>query len=478
MAELEKTRQEQIHDKGFGIFPNSYGRIKLGPKVLEDAILDVTALKATNKILADKRTILKAIADRDYKSIRSISNYFYRINGIYQKACNTIANMYKYDWYVVTELYDTNIPEEKVVADFAKTLNYLDNSYVKKVCGEIALQVIRNGVYYGYLVEGSKGALIQELPVEYCRSRYFVGNLPVVEFNMKFFDDSFGDVAVRLKTLKLFPEEFQKGYVLYKQGKLTEDNGKTKSGWFPLEPGAAVKFSLPNDEMPLFINAIPAILDLDAAQELDRRKQMQKLSKIIVQKLPMDKNGDLIFDIDEAKDIHNNAVEMLDHTIGTDILTTFTDVDAIDLSDRNSATAADDLEKVERSVFNAMGISQNLFNTSGNLSLEKSILNDESSIRPLIQQFGIFFDYITQRRSSKPKKYNFRLYMLETTSYNYKEMSKMYKEQAQQGFSKILPQIALGHSQSAIINTAHFENEVLHLSEIMIPPLMSSTMSS
>jgi len=42
----------------------------------------------------------------------------------------------------------------------------------------------------------------------------------------------------------------------------------------------------------------------------------------------------------------------------------------------------------------------------------------------------------------------------------------------------MLPQIALGHSQSAIINTAYFENEVLHLSEIMIPPLMSSTMNA
>mgnify|MGYP003294745599 CR=1 FL=1 len=35
----------------------------------------------------------------------------------------------------------------------------------------------------------------------------------------------------------------------------------------------------------------------------------------------------------------------------------------------------------------------------------------------------------------------------------------------------------MGHSQSAIINTAHFENEVLKLSEIMIPPLMSSTLN-
>jgi hypothetical protein len=42
----------------------------------------------------------------------------------------------------------------------------------------------------------------------------------------------------------------------------------------------------------------------------------------------------------------------------------------------------------------------------------------------------------------------------------------------------MLPQIALGHSQSFILNTAHFENEVLHLSEIMIPPLMSSTLNS
>ena len=45
------------------------------------------------------------------------------------------------------------------------------------------------------------------------------------------------------------------------------------------------------------------------------------------------------------------------------------------------------------------------------------------------------------------------------------------------GHSKILPQIALGHSQSFILNTAHFENEVLHLAELMLPNLLSSTMN-
>ena len=54
----------------------------------------------------------------------------------------------------------------------------------------------------------------------------------------------------------------------------------------------------------------------------------------------------------------------------------------------------------------------------------------------------------------------------------------MYKEQVQLGYSKMLPQIALGHSQSSVIANAYFENEIQHLYEMMIPPAMSSTMNA
>jgi hypothetical protein len=107
----------------------------------------------------------------------------------------------------------------------------------------------------------------------------------------------------------------------------------------------------------MFVNAIPSLLDLDAAQDLDRRKQMQQLLKILIQKLPRDKNGDLIFDVDEAKDLHNNAVAMLSRAIGVDVLTTFAEVDSINLSDKTTSTTTDDLAKVEREVFNSLGIS-------------------------------------------------------------------------------------------------------------------------
>ena len=169
---------------------------------------------------------------------------------------------------------------------------------------------------------------------------------------------------------------------------------------------------------------------------------------------------------------------MTSNAIGVDVLTTFADIQVESLSDKNTSTTTDDLEKIERTVYNSLGMSRNLFNTDGNLSLEKSILNDEGVIRPLLLQFESFYNKITKALSKSPKKYVFKFYMLSTTQYNYKEMAKLYKEQAQVGYSKILAQVALGHSQSSILNAAHFENEVLHLSELMLPPMQSSTMNA
>lgn len=456
-----------------------YGSIKVGVKKLEDAVLELGSLNKSLPLhsYTKKSVVYRALADNDLEEMRNISNFYYNVNGIYHRVVNYLAYMYRYDWYVVPELRDDSVKEDKIMKDFSRILGFLDSSNIRLLCGEIAQKVIINGAYYGYIVPSTKGLSVQELPVAYCRSRFSVRGMPVVEFNMKYFD-KFSEYAYRKKILNLFPEEFKKGYELYRNNKLPKDAGDPLGQWYVLDVNSAFKFNFNGSDIPMLITAIPALIDLDAAQDLDRRKQMQKLLKIIVQKLPLDKNGDLIFDVDEARDIHNNAVKMLRHTIGTDILTTFTEVEAINLADDSTSTTSDELEKVERAVFNAMGISQNLFNTDGNLSLEKSILNDESSVRNLLLQFGVFFDRITDALNTNKKKYDFKFYMLETTQYNYRELSKLYKEQTQLGYSKMLPQIALGHSQSFILNSVHFENEILHLSEIMIPPLMSSTMSS
>ena len=417
------------------------------------------------------------MVNNDLEELRNISNFYYKVNGIYQTVSNYFAFLYRYDWYMVPEVFDNKVKEEVILKDYYSILNFLDNSHIKKLCGDIALEVVKNGCYYGYLVPSDTQITIQQLPVKYCRTRYEVNGCPAVEFDMSYFDTF--NIQQRTKILDLFPREFKKGYILYKERKLPSDSDMGFGSWFMLEPSNCVKFNCNKNDVPMFVNATPYLIDLEAAQALDRKKQLQKLLKIVTQKIPLDKNGDLIFGMEEIADIHKNTVDMLSGAVGVNVMTTFADVDSIDISDKNTSTSSDDLERIERAAYNAFGISQNLFNTDGNMSLDKSILNDESSMRDLLFQFNIFFNkIITNMNIKNKKKYHFTLYMLETTQYNYRDLAKIYKDQTTIGNSKMLAQIALGHSQSFILNSAYFENKVLHLTEVMIPPLSSNTMSS
>lgn len=454
-----------------------FAKIRVGLKTLEDAIFTGGDLKKVNTRMADKDEVLRAINNGDQEAMRDISNFFYKSSGIYNRLCRYMAYLYRYDWMVTPYVCSDTVKNDKLLDSFDKALRYLDNFEVKKFFGEVALKVIKFGCYYGYLVPQTDRMVVQELPPKYCRTRYQVNGRPAVEFNMKFFDDSFRDTTQKMKMLNLFPKEFKKGYILYKEGKLKPDFMGDTAGWYLLDPEMCIKFNLNGDDFPAFISVIPAIIDLDSAQEIDRKRMAQQILKIIIQKMPLDKNGDLIFDPDEAQELHNNAVRMLGKSIGTDVLTTFADTEVANMSDR-AVSSMDELTKIERTIYNEAGVSQMQFNTSGNLALEKSILNDEASMYNLLIQFESFLNILLKPFNKNPKKIFYRVQLLTTTIYNYKELSKLYKEQMQVGFSKFLPQIALGQSQSSILANAYFENDVLDLINVFIPPLMSSTMNA
>lgn len=451
-----------------------YAKMRVGLKNLDDALIKLGTIQKVNPNYGNKEYILNAIKQHNYDVLRNVSEYFFESSGIYQRLCKYLAYLYRYDWYIIPFSINEKVNATKYLNDFSKVLNYFESSDLKRLFGNIALEVIKNGSYYGYIVEYDDKFTIQQLPAKYCRSRFYSGTSPVVELNMRYFDDCFTNVQYRMKVLSVFPKEIQKGYILFKEGKLTDSSGD--NGWYLLDPKLTVKFSLNNSDFPPLVGAIPSIIDLDQAQDLDRKKTMQQLLKIVIQKLPLDKNGELIFDIDEGREIHNNAVAMLKRAVGVDVLTTFADIDVANMQDRNSTTTTDDLAKVERTVYNNTGTSQNLFNTEGNLSLEKSIANDEAEMRDLLLQFTNLLNRVVKKFNRN--SYMFKADILETTIYNYKELAKMYKEQTQIGYSRMLPQIALGHLQSNIIAAAQFENNVLKLNDIMIPPLMSSTMSN
>lgn len=491
------VQQKASLDTGKSNQPINFNKIRVGLQTLDNAIISYGDLQRTNARLGTKSNVLKAINNGDIEEMRLISNFFYKTSGIYKRMCRYMAYLYKYDWFITpyigecqglldtdSGLADTSQDEKqlnqrkRIFSNFFHVLKFFDQFEIKRFCGKIALEVVKNGCYYGYLIAQGNKIVVQKLLPNYCRSRFEVNNRPAIEFNMKFFDDYYKDTQERLRVLKLFPKEFEKGYKLYKKGKLIPAFPGDTPSWYLLDPRSTIKFNLEEGDYPPFMAVIPYIIDLDAAQDLDRQKMAQKLLKIIIQKMPIDKNGDLIFDVDEAQALHNNAVRMLGKAIGIDVLTTFADVDVADMSDRSNQSNIDELEKVERTVYNEFGVSQMQFNSDSNTALNNSILNDEASMYDLLLQFESFLNLLLEPFNKSPKKCYYKAQFLNTTIYNYKQVSKLYKEQMQVGLSKMLPQVALGQTQSSILATSYFENDVLDLVRVFIPPMMSSTMNA
>lgn len=234
MSELNldtKARQTTIHEKGFRLAdanrivdegPNlprgirNFGKIKLGPSTLDDATLELGSFRPKLYPHFSKNYILKCLHDNDIPKLIQISEEFYRMNGIYSRVCNSIATLYRYDWYVSPEIYDEKVKEDKVIDELTTILRFLDDSNIAYNCEKIARNVIVRGAYYGYIIDSKEACVLQELPLRYCRSRFNVNGRPVVEFDMRYFDDMWQNLEVRTRILNMFPAEFKKGYLLFK----------------------------------------------------------------------------------------------------------------------------------------------------------------------------------------------------------------------------------------------------------------------
>lgn len=104
----------------------------------------------------------------------------------------------------------------------------MENSNLKKVCLDVALQVVIEGCYYGYKIEQPTATYLQELPASYCRSRFKSNGRPVVEFNVAYFDEAFPQQDSKNKILKAFPKEIKKAYLAFKNGTLKSDTRADK----------------------------------------------------------------------------------------------------------------------------------------------------------------------------------------------------------------------------------------------------------
>lgn len=402
---------------------------------------------------------------------KNLSQNYYNKDGYYKRIILYYATLLTYDMLLVPVVTQSKkITEKAISKKYYDALNYLELMDLKTFLPRVALKVFRDGSYCGLRVQtDKKHFMILDLPTNYSCSRFKdLNNHDVVEFDVRYFN-SIVNKDLRKQVLNLYPKDVQQAYQKY-------SNGKRSCPWVFLSSDDGIYFDLFGGR-PIFLSVIPQTVRYDDAVELELEKEIEEIKKIIVQKVPHNASTDaLVFEPDEAEEMHKGAVGMLSKNKNTSVLTTYCDVEAI-TSNVTSDNVNSTLEKMLNNIYSQAGISSQIFAATGTQSLDTSIRNDLSLAMVLAQKFSSFIS-ATLNSLFGNINISFDAKILPLTEYNRKDYIDSAFKLAQSGYSWLMPAIASGVSQREITSLKDLENNLLKLGDKLIPLESSYTQSS
>ena len=396
-------------------------------------------------------------------------DYFYK-DGYYKQIILHYATLLTYAGLLIPNPSSgKNLSTSHIQKRYYSALDYVEQMRLPVFLTNCAVRALVDGCYYGIVTELEKSIFTTiDLPAEYCCSRFkdAQGN-DVIEFNLAYFN-TISDELDRKGALEAYPKCISKAYKEWSAGKRTK-------AWFIVPSEIAICFPI-LDGRPPFLSVIPSTMEYDEAVATEHERDLEEIRKVIVQKIPHLSDGRLLFEPDEAQEIHNGTVGMLKGNKNISVLTTYADVEAI-----ASKTAADNsttsLEKMEKNIYAQAGVSSEIFTSSGSSSLNASLKNDTAFMMMLANKFS---NYITNLLNKKYSNSNvtFKYMILPITNHNYSEYVDTSFKLVGSGYSFLLPAIAMGFSQRDFGNLKDLENDVLRLGEKMIPPSTSYTQTN
>lgn len=416
----------------------------------------------------DAETVQVTIENGSSEELKKLSEFYFYSSGFYRRINAYYATLLKYTHVIIPHILDENksLTDKKLSKKYYDTVNFMDNFPFVDACTNFALKALVDGAYYGIIKDFGDSIVIHDLPFEYCRSRFKnAQNVDIIEMDMKYFDQ-IRDEGLRKASLKSFPKEIQKGYQMY------QANSQLRWVFVPDEMGIYFKIF---EEKPFFLNTIPAILEFKDYKEIEKNKDSQEIKKILVQKMPSTNNGELVFEPEEAEEMHRGSVNMMKKNPDISVLTTYADVSLESMVDARQAIS-NNLEKIEKTIYSEAGVSKQLFAADGNLSMDKSLQNDLSLMMVLADKISSFFSYVLSNKFGD-NKISFKLKILPISFYNTREYSENAYKLATTGYSFIIPALTVGISQTDMMDLKKLENDLLKLEQILKPLQSTYTQS-
>ena len=393
-------------------------------------------------------------------------NYFER-GGFYWRLLMHYATLLKYTGLLIPNpSFGKNLSESYITKKYHSAVSFIDKANLPDLFTHIGTRVLRDGSYYGVIQEVTdKSISILDLPIFYCRSRFKdkEGN-DIIEFNVTYFD-TIHDGEYRKKALAAYPANVVNWYKRWKARKV-------KSPWCYISTSVGICMSL-IDERPVFLNIIAAELEYEDAKDINKERDLEEIRKILVQHIPHLTDGGLLFEPDEAVEMHKGAVDMMKKNENLSVLTTYADVDAI-VSKTANDNSLNSVDKALTNIYAEAGSSSQLFGTDSNLSLATSITNDMALMMVLARKMARLITSIINEKYGNAN-ISFTYKILPVSFYNQKEYVEETLKLANSGYSFLLPALAMDLSQRELSNVKDLENDVLKLKEKLLPLSTSYT---
>lgn len=411
-----------------------------------------------------KEEIREILESGDPESIRELSKYYSRFSGAYARPLQYYATLLNYSYLVVPH-YDLDSRPKKMKAAYKKISKYIEDLRLSYILPKINLTILREGVYFGLLLEDSEGKpCFYKLPARYCRSRFLdEDNLPILEISLSYFDNITDNEAERKQILKLFPKYVQ---TLYR-------DKRNHNTWVEISASeGGLCFFFDEDQIPPFVSTTLATADFEDAREREIVRDTNELQKLLIHKLPINKNdGELLFTLPEAEQLHESICNMLADNDTIDVVTTYADItlEGVQDTEASATSSTARLEKYLNGIYTDLGAPSAIFNAdSGSTAITYAIKKDISIMYSWSLQYELAINSFLRRKSKNNALY-FSIKLLPTSSIFRKEDVDTYLKTAQYGYPKSAVAAAMGINLMDLGQITDFENNVLQLDHVLVP---------
>lgn len=423
------------------------------------------------------RSRLKDYTEEEVKKIidsgslleqQKLSRNFFNKDGYYKQLVLYYATLLKYTGILIPNpTPGKSLSTSHIQKRYFQAMDYIDKMNLQTIFVEWAQKVLVDGCFYGVISKVDKlHFAVLSLPTAYCQTRFkdVAGN-DIIEFDLSYFN-TITDKENKKAALAAYPDFIESAYNKWNKGRI-------KSKWIIIPTDIGICFPM-LDCRPFFLNIIPSTMQYDQAVATEQEREKEEIRKILVQKIPHLSDGRLLFEPDEAEEMHRGAVGMVRNNSNTTVLTTYADVESI--ASRGSTDNANNniLQNMKQNIYSQAGISGEIFAATGGNTTETSIKYDTAIMMYLANKFARFITNIINTNFAN-SNINFKYTILPITHQNEAKYIDSSYKLASSGYSLIVPALAQGLSQRDLVNLKDLENDVLDLTNKLIPPKTSYT---